>query len=67
MKDSGLNLEKFIFICSCISFPLLIVNISKSIFQRFGFAFTIPFTLSQIMKTLVLVKHLSTPGFLNSY
>ena len=61
-----LNLEKSIFICSSIYHFLLFffaINNEQMFFKEFVFDFTIPFTLSEIMKALVLVEHLSMSGF----
>ena len=41
-------------------FPLLFLPV---FFKEFVFDFTIPFTFSEIMKALVFVEHLLTPGF----
>ena len=39
------------------------MSIFTSVFKEFLFAFTIPFTLLEFMKALLLVKHLLTAGF----
>ena len=44
-----------------------VVYIHNVFFKKFVFAFTIPFTFSEIMKALLLVEYLLTPGFLNSH
>ena len=59
-----LTLEKYI----CLSIyhfllSLFTINVEQVLFKEFVIAFIIPFTLSEIMKALVLVEHVSTVGF----
>ena len=63
-----LTLENYVFICPCVYHVLFfffftINNEHISVFKEFVFGFTIPFTLSEIIKALALVEHLSMAGF----
>ena len=51
----------FMIVLFCFVFPLSIM--SAVFFKEFVFAFTIPFTFSEIMKALLLVEQLSRAGF----
>ena len=68
LSTTLLTLEKYIFVAHvfiifCCFSSLSIMSIFRSVFKEFVFAFTIPFTFREIMKTLVLVEHLSTTSF----
>ena len=54
-------LSRFVF------FFFTINNEHVSVFKEFVFGFTIPFTLSKIIKALALVEHLSMAGFYISH